>query len=275
MKVERNQSVYVGNRSHKEPEKVEGRKTIFAGDMKQGVDSMWQKKQDAQKKALKVVTDAWDGDRQIDNQVRSIEEHIGQLQEEMGLARKELGALTTRQDELMRQFEETGNADFEQMAKDLQEHIDNYSREIERFEAEISGESVAITDIRLERLKSAPMVKAKKQADGIMVSASQEIVGMLVEEGREHIQEKMEEQQEKAEAIEEKKKEQEELLEKRKTEREKAEELAKEIAESVPVQDMIGISQKMDQIQKEVKEIVDKMKLLSEDIKGVVVDETL
>ena len=63
--------------------------------------------------------------------------------------------------------------------------------------------------------------------------------------------------------------------EKRKTEKEKDEEFVEELAESMPMQEMLGMSQKMDEIQKEVKEIVDKMKLLSEDIKGVVVDETL
>ena len=275
MKVERNQSIYVGNRSHRSPEKREDRKTLFAGDMKQDVDPIWQKRQEAQKKALKVVTDAWDGDKQIDNTVESMEEHIRQLQTEMGQARKELGDLTDKQDELKRQFEETGDAEYEEWANDLQERIDYLSRQVDDFEAQIGSEGSAITNIRLERLKSAPMVKAEKQADAIMEAASKEIIGMLVEEGREHIQEKMEEQQKKAEAIEEKKEEQEELLEKRKTEREKAEEFVEEMAESMPVLDMLGMSQKMDEIQKEIKEIVDKMKLLSEDIKGVVVDEIL
>lgn len=275
MKVERNQSIYVGNRSHRGPEKREDRKTLFAGDMKQDVDPIWQKRQEAQKKALKVVTDAWDGDKQIDNTVESMEEHIRQLQTEMGQARKELGDLTAKQDELKRQFEETGDAEYEEWANDLQEHIDYLSRQVDDFEAQIGSEGSAITNIRLERLKSAPMVKAEKQADAIMEAASKEIIGMLVEEGREHIQEKMEEQQKKAEAIEEKKEEQEELLEKRKTEKEKDEEFVEELAESMPMQEMLGMSQKMDEIQKEVKEIVDKMKLLSEDIKGVVVDETL
>ncbi len=230
MRVERNQSIYVGNRTENQNNQAKGRKSLFAGDLNQGTDPILQKKQEAQRKALKVVSDAWEGDQQIDEDITSRREHIKKAQAEMGEARKELSALEQQQSKLLQQFEETGNAELREQAQSMQEHIDYYRKQVDGLEGEIQTESAVIRGIKLERLKSAPMVKAQKEADAIMEAASEEIVGMLVEEGKEHIDEEVEKQKERAEAVEEK---------------------------------------------KEVQDIVNKMKLVAEDIKGARVDEMI
>jgi seryl-tRNA synthetase len=104
-----------------------------------------------------------------------------------------------------------------------------------------------------------------------MDSASKEILGMLFDEGKDHIDEEQKKQEEQAEALKEKKEEQEELIEKRKEDREEAEELTEEIIQGTD--DVSGKT--LSEVQQELKEILDKMKLIDEDIKGAQVDEVL
>jgi Spy/CpxP family protein refolding chaperone len=94
---------------------------------------------------------------------------------------------------------------------------------------------------------------------------------MLFDEGKDHIDEEQKKQEEQAEALKEKKEEQEELIEKRKEDREEAEELTEEIIQGTD--DVSGKT--LSEVQQELKEILDKMKLIDEDIKGAQVDEVL
>ncbi len=58
------------------------RSTIFMGDLNVKKDSITQRKLYAQQKALKIVSNAWEGDRKIDNSILDIRHKLSQLQDE-------------------------------------------------------------------------------------------------------------------------------------------------------------------------------------------------
>lgn len=296
-----------------------GSATIFAGDLGIKGDSIAMKRQMAQKKALKVVSDAWGTDSAIDDEINLHRERARQLRadkEELGrtisdikeserMLQKEYGIDDDSQEQkdaelLMKWKEIQGGAgdgkhftqeeserlntfvqdgmivqdsltDYQKRLLDMHEGAVNYMVQSDRLDLEIEQEYKIVAGIKLERLKSTPMLDARKEAEQITEEAGKEILGMLFEEGKEHIDEEQKEQKEKAEEIEEKKEEQEELIEKRKEEKEDAEELTKEILEGAD--NVSGKS--MEEIKQEVKDIVTKMKLVEEDIKGAKVDESV
>ena len=59
-----------------------GRKSIFAGDIGVQQDSIALRRQRAQKKALKIVSDAWNGDRKIDQNMMEVRDRAAQLNAE-------------------------------------------------------------------------------------------------------------------------------------------------------------------------------------------------
>ena len=136
---------------------------------------------------------------------------------------------------------------------------------------QIEKENAVIRGIRLERLKKDPMLKTRIEAQQVMEAARDEAIGMVVEEAREHLDEKQEEEKEEAEAIKEKKEEQEKILEKRKEREDDLEELIEEM----PLEEMSDLKNAQAEIQQEIQNMVSKMNLVAEDIKGAKVDEML
>ena len=91
---------------------------------------------------------------------------------------------------------------------------------------------------------------------------------MIVDEAKEHLDEEQEKKEEEAEAVKEKKEEQEEILEKRKDREDELEELM----EDMPLEDMADLKNAQAEIQQEIQNVVSKMNLVAEDIKGATVD---
>lgn len=290
-------------------------KSVFAGDLNGYQDNILLKQQKARKEALKVVTDTWSGDKKIDNGLKERRERIKSLQEEIGNAQKELADIEGRKEELQKRYgveaDSAEQKDLELMLKSREEkrnpqvsltkeererldglagqelteyqsrvlELDSYGDYhraiIAEDEEQIEIENRIIKDIKLERLKKDPMQGAQKQAEEIEEAARKEILGMLVEEGKEHVDKEQEEKEERAEETKEAKEEQEELLAKRKDEREEAKERAEALAESLPTEQLLSLDKIQDDINREIQNIVDKMKLIEEDIKGAAVDQTL
>lgn len=110
------------------------------------------------------------------------------------------------------------------------------------------------------------MLKAQDAAEDVLEAASDEILGMLMEEAKDHIDEEQEKREEQAEKIAEKKEEQEEQLEKSKEQNDELEEVTEAIREA---------SEDGADVQKELDDILNKLKLLKEDLKGAKVDQML
>lgn len=319
MKVERNITVYAGEQTRRqeqsekaqsgEKEKKNGG-TIYAGNFQGDMsvrDRIQQKKEQAQKQAMKVVQDAWDGDRAIDDDLNQRRERIRELnqssresqeriaelegqqeklkeaygvaedsaeQQELELLRRRDAAVRrggTLSDEEMQkcdEIEKRGLSDYQKEQLNLDEHIRTEQDVLDNNERQVLMENAVIRGTKLERLKYHHMADAQKEAEEIEKAAGDEIMGMLIADSKEHVDEEQEEREKKAEEIKEKKEEQEELVEKRREDKEELEELV----EDVPVDEMLDLARNQEEIQQEVQNIMNKMSLVAEDIKGAVVD---
>lgn len=253
----------------------EKRKTLFAGNLNPEntlQDRIAQKKAEAQKQAMKVVGEAWEGRQAVDDDLDSRRTHVKELKEEKNQLQQEAAGVAQRQEELEKAYEagEITQAEYLSEKLSLSQEENTYKQKIADNENEIFSENAVIRGTRRELLKDQSMGKAWDQADSIMDAAGDEIIGMVVDASKEHIDEETEKREEQAEAIQEKKEEQEEILEKREERKEQMEELA----ESVPVQEILSMDKLQEEVKQEVQNIVDKMKLIAEDIKGAMVDET-
>lgn len=152
------------------------------------------------------------------------------------------------------------------------------------------------TDMKIEKLKNHKMADAQKKAEKEMQQASEEIQGMMVDEAKDHVDETYEETREEAEkkaeeqeAEEEKvalRREQKEMLEARveesredSREAEKAQREQEKDAreEAALLKDMseagMNVAGAGDTAKAEIKDMLNKLKLIEADIKGIKVDE--
>ena len=146
-------------------------------------------------------------------------------------------------------------------------------------------------DMKIERLKSDPMVEASEQAEEIMLQANQEIIGELRKEAVEHVEEKLEETVDAAKEQAEKKEEEQEKLEEQKEKQEELEktiEKAKESSDStasnntvrhdvfeVDMDAITSYNSSKNKIDQELEKIIDELNLIMEDLKGAEVDVNL
>ncbi len=286
--------------------------TFYAGNLLAEFplrDRLQQRRAQAQERAMKIVSDTWGGDRKIDEQLDQSRERLRKLRSTYKDAQDSLKALEAKSDEWMAYYEVDSDSqeqqDLELLKKEqaslhrwtgikltkeeeakLAEIKDRGLTEYQSIQLELNNEAwihrdtiffaerdiekenAVIRGIRLERLKKDPMLKAQKQARQVMEAARDEAIGMIVEEAKEHIDQEQEKKEEEAEAIEEKKEEQEEILEKRKDREDEMEELMKDM----PLEELSDLKNAQTEIQQEIQNLVSKMNLVAEDIKGAKVD---
>ena len=252
------------------------RKTVFAGNLnreKGFQDRVAEKKAQAQQKAMKIVGDVFANDKAIDDDMENRREHVRQLGEEHISLVEEKKNIETQMEDLDKALEagDVTQEEYVQMRDELLEAGKECNRKIGENESTAAQENAVIRGIRLERLKKSPMVKAQKQAEEVLQAARDEIIGMGWEEVKDHIDEEAEEREEKAEKIKEEKEKQEEFIERQKEKREEEESWIEELKP----EDMVSLIDKGSDVQKELQEILRKMKLLEDDLKGAAVDETL
>lgn len=287
--------------------------SVYAGDFHGGFslqDRITQRREQAQRQALKIVGDAWDGDRKIEEQLNKSRERIRELQQsnkeaqdnlrdieaqsadlmktygiteddeewqELELLRRRRAAMrgegSLTEEEWKRSFEieAKGLTEYQQRQMELDEWAENNQRIIEENTREIVIENAVIRGIKEERRKVHPMSDATKQAEAVMDAVGQEIIGMVAEDAKEKIDEEKEQREETAEIVEEKREAQEELIEERREKDSKMEELIEEFSVDETLQ-MDGLQE---QLQSEVQNIVNRMKLVAEDIKGAAVDTNI
>ena len=319
MKISNNQTIFIGENVKQEYQikerqhKKEDRSDFFAGNLNQDLfeNKLLEKKKEAREKAMKVVGEAFDADKQIDDELEerrdkmaALEEENQKLQEQIneindsqntllekyGITKdsqeqKDLELLRKKDKWLMGEGEALSKEEFDRVSKLESEGLTEYQKrqrewdaekkhfqkEMDKNNEEIFVENAIIRGTKLERLKSDPMVKAQKEAKEIQDAASKEIINMVMDEAKDTIEEKSKVEQEKAEKLEEKQEEKEAFIEKQKEKRDETEELL----ENIPMEEMIHMGQLKDEIKQEVQKIVSDMKLVAEDIKGAVVDKNI
>ena len=290
-------------------------KTIYAGNLLTEFplrDRIQERRAQAQERAMKIVGDTWDGDRKIDEQIQQSRDRLRELrsvykdaqdgikaletkseewmayyevdpesqeQQDLELLKKEQASehkwtgveLTKEEEEKLAEIKKQGLTEYQELQLELDKEAWIH-RETSYFTGrQIEKENAVIRGIRLERLKKDPMLKAQQQAEEVMEAARKEAIGMIVDEAKEHIDEEQEEKEEEAEAIKEKKEEQEEILDKR----EEREDELEELMEDMPLEDMADLKNAQTEIQQEIQNLVSKMNLVAEDIKGAKVDANL
>lgn len=262
----KNISFYMGNnavqRKHSEENKtIDGRGTAMDSD------SIAAKKAQAQKKAMKIIGEAFSGDKKIDDDLNERREKVRTLQKESGENRAAMKDLQDQREKLLEQ----GYAADSDEVKNLDEQVKSYAELISDTEDEIQMENAVVRQSKIERLKSDPMVKAREQADSVLEAASDEILGDLIAEGKQHIDEKLEEEKKKAEEAKEKKEELEEQIEARKEDRKEQEKLTEDILEAA--KEMENAGNTVSDAQQAIKTLMNKMSLVEDDVKGAAVDQ--
>lgn len=254
------------------------RKTIFAGDLAVRPDSIMLRKKQAQKQAMKVLQDTFDVDKKMDLSMEEMTARQEELGEKNLGYQKELERIQSERQELMKDYGITEDSEeipeeYQQRMQELEENEAMYRGYIEENNAAIKGISISLSDMKIERLKGHAMVDASKQSEEILQAASKEIFGELINEGKKHLDEKMEEEKEKAEKRAEKKEEEEERLEKAKERKEDMEEKTENDREMLET--IRSYNEPDPTADKEIEEILEKLKLIQEDIKGAAVDQNI
>lgn len=262
---------------------------IFAGDLNLNEDTVYNRKQQANRQALRSLIKPYNNDRNIDEHVTSLIDKQSTLLSEGKSASEQIQRLEEQKKGLQSTFgvqadsEEQKNLDIleksifhpEKLTDDEYEQLKNmgsltdYQKEALKFDAmqklwqekvddaakDYSDIFYTLNGIALERLKTHPMVDAQKEAEKIIESAIKEAIGTLVQEGKENVDEKIDENKEKAEKEQDKK------------------------AAADDNTDKAGLSEaeQTNQIKlaDEIKSFVQKQNMLEEDLKGIVVDEVV
>lgn len=281
MKVENNVTLYVGAQptnatAAEQAKNQENRKTVFAGNLNMESalqDRIAARKAEAKEKAMKIVSDAFAGEQTLDEEVESHKNKIASLKEERKALEESSANLTARQEDLRKAFEngEVTQEDYDKQSAELAEERKEIIRSQDENMGQMITEGRILYEIGQERLKSTPMLDAWNQADAALEAAGEEIIGMVTEGAQEKLDEDAKVREKQAEKIEEKKEAAEELIEKRKKRQEEQEELLEEM----PVSDMISMDKMQEDVKAEVQDMLNKMKLIAEDIKGAAVDESL
>lgn len=181
------------------------------------------------------------------------------------------GELTEEEEKYLENMGEL--TEYQQLAMEAYKQADNYKTTIEKNNLNMIAEAATIRMIGQERLKTHAMVDAKKVEEEIMAAASDEAIGMMVDDAKEKLDEKAEELQEAADKRQEKEEEQEERIEaakENKAEVEAAVENAQENAENLTEQAVNG-EDVMEDVDAQVKKIMEEQKLLEEEMKGLLV----
>lgn len=319
MKISNNQTIFIGENVKQEYQikerqhKKEDRSDFFAGNLNQDLfeNKLLEKKKEAREKAMKVVGEAFDADKQIDDELEERRDKMAALEEENQKLQEQINEINDSQNTLLEKYgitkdsqeqkdlellrkkdkwlmgegealskeeldrvsklESDGLTEYQKRQREWDAEKKHFQKEMDKNNEEIFVENAIIRGTKLERLKSDPMVKVQKEAKEIQDAASKEIINMVMDEAKDTIEEKSKVEQEKAEKLEEKQEEKEAFIEKQKEKRDETEELL----ENIPMEEMIHMGQLKDEIKQEVQKIVSDMKLVAEDIKGAVVDKNI
>lgn len=283
MRIEQeSRNLFVGERQNtvqKTPAEIEenlqkGR--VFSGKLQFPGDKIAERRREAQEKAMNVVKTAFTGEQILDASVEEMKNSIEKGKEETVAWKAELNRIAEEKEKLQgNEFLTT-----EEYKKELAE----LNKAEEHFKGLIANEKKyedrtlqALTDIKLERAKESPMVDATEQAEDILAAAGKDMVSLLVEEAKEHMETELENKQKAAEEKVAKEKELEERIEAMKAEKkeEKEEDAPAMEQPEVFTGRMVKIAETGETVQKELKNIVDRLKLDLEDLKGAAVDEEI
>ena len=291
----------------------------------------------ARKQALKVVSDAFDGEKKLDAQMQGIKDEIKRLQDEINEKTAETRDNDARLKELQEAYgidsDSEENNELSKLAFKMNNSKDGLSDEeiskmseyqqkalyfvaknqqnsldIDRAKAQQMGNVQGYADMKRERAKSQDILKAQDAAEDIMEAAGEETIALLTQEAVEHVDEEQKEREEEAKEAAEKKKEekkeeakklekeamQQEMIENIKEhaaesnrtsadtkraiarrERAEADSMGAEDAQRTIISEGASMEDTQNAVNTEITNILNKLSLLSNDVKGSTVDSQI
>ena len=221
-----------------------------------------EKTQEARKKAMKLVSDAFNGVKEADKMMDDQRDRFKELQGEVSELNSQIKAMKENSlpEEATQEERDAYN-----------DSIKEYQKQADAAKAEMHAIDQSLRSSKIERLKSDPVGDAFDQADEIMDAAVDAALGEMTSDAMEHIQEDLEEKEKQAEKIKEEQEELEERIEKFKEKKEEREELTEEILEAAASEKVSGMT--VSEAQDQVKNMLNKLGLIEEEIKGAAIDE--
>ena len=291
----------------------------------------------ARKQALKVVSDAFGGEKKLDAQMQGIKDEIKRLQDEInekiadtmendarlkelqerygidpdGEESKELSKLAFKANhskEGLSDEEKSKMSEYQQQALYYVAKNQQNALDIDQAKAQQAGNVQGYADMKRERAKSQDMLKAQDAAEEIMDAANGEAIALLTQEAVEHVDEEQNEREEEAKGAAEKKKEekkedakklekeamQQEMIENIKQhaaetqltsadtkraiarrERAEADSMGAEDAQKTIISEGASMEDTQNAVNSEITNILNKLSLLSSDVKGSTVDSQI
>lgn len=236
------------------------RKTIFAGDLMgqtQKPDRVSQIREQAQKKAHKIVSDVFASEKKLDDRIQNMKDQRQSLIEEHAVNAIEAKKVKDKQADLIDIDEGTQENDY---AKELDEALSFYESRAESAQKGVDGINRALREIQLDRLKVHPMVDAVKQVEKLMKQASDEIIGQIRSEGMENMEEKLQEMVEKAKEEAAKKEE---------------ESASKKEVPKTDIELLASCEGNQKKANQELEKLISNLEMIMDDLKGVEVDVNL
>lgn len=264
VQIQNKENVRDGHKSSK----VKRSNTIFAGDLPMNKDAIMLRKQQAQKKAMKMIQDAWSGDRKTDQGMAEVRERAQQQREEAVMnhekvaeceARKEKlregygvepdsqeqkdlellerakfpseGGFTEEEQQRLEELEGQPLTEYQQRCLEIHREEAIFKNRAESAEMGAQAYAQSVSNMKIERLKFHKMTDAQNNAEKLLEETGKEIVGMLWDEAKDHIDETYEEKREEEKEKAEEKEEQEEKVEDIREEKEIIEERIETIKE--------------------------------------------
>ena len=271
-----------------------------------------EKKTQAKKEAMKLIRDAFEGDQKISNEFNEKKRHVEELIKDKGEAdkvindienerkklRDEYGltenskeekelkllekdfksglpgsdvSLSEEERKAVAEIKERGLTEYQSRSMEMLDYEKNYIAKSYSNTFEIQDENRSLGMMEREMFKNTSMIEAKKEAKKLEEEANEQVVTIAMDEAKDNIDSDIEEKKEEAERIKEKKEEIEERIDASKKRRDEMEEFSEKILEGA--ESMSRTSKSVDEAQQEVKEMMSKMNILEEDIKGITVDD--
>ncbi len=283
MRIEQEtRNFYVGNlrqAEQKSPEEVaenlkNGR--VYSGKVQFPQDKIAERRKAAQEKAMNIVKTAFAGEQIIDASVEEMETSLEKGKDEMVAAKAEMNRIAEEKERLKGNNHLTSE-EYEKELAELNKAEGHFKGIIENSKKYEDRTLQTLSDIKIERAKSNPMVSAAKEAEAALEAGGKEVVNLLFEEAKEHMETELEKKQKAAEEKAAKEKELEERIEEMRAEKKGENEPETPAVEQLEksTRRMVKIAETGEAIQKELKNVVDRMKLDLEDLKGAAVDEEI
>ena len=288
-----------------EQSKKNNDKNIYAGNLNMPDDSIARRRKEAMKDAMKIIGDSFNNELKIDGDIERRHNVIEDMRNEIDKNQKEIAGIDANKTEFKKTYgitsdsqeqldlellekrrdmrkdpklklseeerqrleiiDKEGMTEYQKISLELDTLKEPFQKIIAESQQTIMNEVNTINAINLERVKTHSMVDANVAADKILDAASGEIMGMLIDETKDQIDKNMEEQKKAAE----------EKAAAEKEEVKKQEEKVNSSNQNDTTKQILDLNEIKKDVQKEVQDIIDKMKLLPEDIIGAAVDTSV